>query len=235
VFVLRPNGGGRSQLTPKGVYNSGPSACGDGRYVIFVSWQGQQQALWRIDSNGSDPVRVTNDSWVTFPECSADGKSVVYRSVSIGPHGELLADSLWTVPTTGERPPQLLVREAELWWGSETSPNGQMIAYIVAPADRSSVGRLIVIPFSGGPPIYQSDWPADMGRPHWAAQTVALEYILTRDSVSNIWQQRLTGGPPQQITNFKSGLIFDFAWSREGKQLGLIRGSRSSDVIMISH
>jgi len=29
-------------------------------------------------------------------------------------------------------------------------------------------------------------------------------------------------------------LIFDFAWSPDGKQLALTRGSQSSDVILIS-
>jgi serine/threonine protein kinase len=234
VFTLNPNGSGRSQLTPKEAYNMWPSACGDGRYVIYVSWRGQQQALWRVDSNGSDPVRLTNDSWVVYPECSPDGKSVVYRGVILGPGGAIV-DGLWIVPTTNERPPQLIVRESELWWASQISPDGKMIAYVVAPAERSSVCQLKVIPFTGGAPIYQRDWRGDFGPPRWAPDSRALEYLLTRDGTSNVWQQKLTGGPPKQITNFKSGLIFDFSWSRDGKQLGLIRGSQSSDVIMISH
>jgi eukaryotic-like serine/threonine-protein kinase len=235
VFTLNPNGSGRSQLTPKEAYNLWPSACGDGRYVIYVSGRRQQeQALWRVDSNGSDPVRLTNDSWVIFPECSPDGKSVVYRSISVGPGGAI-ADGLWTVPITGERPPQLIAKEPQLWWASQISPDGKIIAYVVAPAERSSVCQLKVIPFTGGAPIYQRDWRGDMGPPRWAPDSAALEYRLTRDGTSNVWQQKLTGGPPKQITNFKSGLIFDFSWSRDGKQLGLIRGSQSSDVIMISH
>jgi Tol biopolymer transport system component len=53
--------------------------------------------------------------------------------------------------------------------------------------------------------------------------------------VSNIWQQKLTGGTPKQITNFDSGQIFAFDWSRDGRQLALTRGSESSDVIPISN
>jgi Tol biopolymer transport system component len=68
----------------------------------------------------------------------------------------------------------------------------------------------------------------------WAPDGKALDYILTRGGASNIWRQALAGGPPKQITNFQSDLIFDFAWSRDGKQLALARGSTSSDVILIS-
>ena len=37
----------------------------------------------------------------------------------------------------------------------------------------------------------------------------------------------------KRITNFESGQVFDFDWSRDGRELALIRGSESSDVIMI--
>ena len=57
---------------------------------------------------------------------------------------------------------------------------------------------------------------------------------MTRNGVSNIWRQNLAGGMPKQITNFVSGQIFDFDWSRDGKQLALTRGSESSDVILIT-
>jgi hypothetical protein len=61
----------------------------------------------------------------------------------------------------------------------------------------------------------------------------ALAYIDTRQGVSNLWAQPLAGGPPEQITDFKSELIFEFAWSRDGKQLALARGTQTSDVVLI--
>jgi Tol biopolymer transport system component len=70
---------------------------------------------------------------------------------------------------------------------------------------------------------------------HWAPDGQALDYALTRGGASNIWRQPLAGGPPKQITNFKSDLIFFFAWSRDGKQLALERGTISSDVVLISN
>jgi hypothetical protein len=59
--------------------------------------------------------------------------------------------------------------------------------------------------------------------------------VLTRNGAANIWEQPIAGGPPRQITNFTSGLIFDFSWSRDGKQMFLSRGENSSDVILISN
>jgi len=72
-------------------------------------------------------------------------------------------------------------------------------------------------------------------QPHWAPAGDAVEYALTRSGVTNIWRQKLGGGTPKQITNFESGQIFDFAWSHDGSQLALTRGSESSDVVLISN
>jgi len=45
----------------------------------------------------------------------------------------------------------------------------------------------------------------------------------------------LDGGPSKQLTNFKPDLLFPFAWSRDGRQLALARGSVTKDVILISN
>jgi Tol biopolymer transport system component len=52
--------------------------------------------------------------------------------------------------------------------------------------------------------------------------------------VSNIWSQPLNGGKPVQLTNFTTGRIFNFDWSRDGKWLALARGSMTNDVVLIS-
>jgi Tol biopolymer transport system component len=94
---------------------------------------------------------------------------------------------------------------------------------------------LTVVPFGGGSPVYKFDMPMGAGEIHWAPDGKALDYTLTRGGATNIWRQALTGGPPKQLTNFKSDLIFSFAWSRDGKQLALARGSTASDVILITN
>lgn len=124
------------------------------------------------------------------------------------------------------------------------SPDGKLIAYLTWPSvpvenlaspSGSKPNQVKVIPFEGGAPLYHFDWPASASDPRWAPTGDAIEYGLTRNGVSNIWQQKLKGGPPKQITNFTSGLIFYFDWSLDGRQMALARGSQSSDVILINN
>jgi hypothetical protein len=44
---------------------------------------------------------------------------------------------------------------------------------------------------------------------------------------------RLSGGAPEQITDFGSDRIFAFAQSHDGRRLAVARGTVQSDVVLI--
>jgi len=236
LFSLDPAGNGRTLLTPNEHLNWFPSFCGDGRYIVYSAYRQEKLGIWRMDADGSNPVRIADETVAITPQCSPDGKWVLYLS---GP--------AWIpvrVPITGSQSPEVLTQApASGASSSGVSPDGKLIAYLafsdptveIASPSASKPLRLVAIPFDGGAPLYQFDWPPTAGNPRWAPRGTALQYILTKNGVSNIWERKLTGGPPKQITRFESGLIFDFSWSPDGKQLALTRGSQSSDVIMIKN
>jgi Tol biopolymer transport system component len=233
VFVVNPDGGGRTLLTPDDRFNRDPSVCGDGRYIVYIAYREQKQGIWRMDADGSNPMRIADETFAISPQCSSDGKWVVYlRGPSWAPV---------RVNISGAKPPEVLAQDFVEGFSLKVSPDGKQIAYLVSPVanpaspSASRPIQLKVIPLDGGAPAFQFDFPAAASAPRWAPDGEAVEFALTRNGVSNIWQQKLTGGPPKQITKFESGLIFDFDWSRDGRQLALTRGSVSSDVILISN
>ncbi|MGD0008590.1 MAG: protein kinase [Terriglobia bacterium] len=225
LFAVNPDGSGHTLLTPSEQLNWEPSACGDGRHIVFLSYREQKVGVWRMDADGSNPVRLADETLASYPQCSPDGKWVVYQQGAWR--------TMVQVPISGEKPPQVVTQDRGT--SPRISPDGKLIVYLAHSSAASKPNQMKVIPFGGGTPIYQLDWPAAAGAPRWAPDGKAIQYVLTREGVSNIWQQKLAGGPPIQITNFKSGRIFDFDWSRDGKQLALTRGSENSDVILISN
>jgi Tol biopolymer transport system component/predicted Ser/Thr protein kinase len=233
LFTVNPDGSGRTLLTPDDRFTREPSVCGDGRYIVYAASREQKQGIWRMDADGSNPMRIADETFAISPQCSPDGKWVVY-----------LRGPSWVpvrVSTSGAKPPEVLAQDFVAGFSLKVSPDGKRIMYLASPVENpaspsaSRPNQLTVIPFDGGAPVYQFDWPTPLGALRWAPEGEAVEYALTRNGVSNIWQQKLTGGPPKQITKFESGLISDFEWSRDGKQLALTRGSESSDVILISN
>jgi len=77
--------------------------------------------------------------------------------------------------------------------------------------------------------------PSDVSDLRWSPDEQSLQYLLTRNGATNMWEQPVGGGEPKQFTKFTSGRIFDFDWSADGKQLLLARGETNSDVVLLSH
>jgi Tol biopolymer transport system component len=69
----------------------------------------------------------------------------------------------------------------------------------------------------------------------WSPDGKSLQYLLTQNGATNIWEQPLDGGKPRQLTTFQSGRIFDFHWSRDGKRLLMTRWEVSSDAVLINN
>jgi Tol biopolymer transport system component len=243
LSVLNSDGSARALLTANDYPVGDPSVCGDGRYVVYSTYREQKAGIWRMDADGSNPIRIADETLATSPQCSPDGKWVIYIQVA--------SMTLMRVTITGEKPPETITQSPAAWVLDVLafSPEGKRIAYLAppdTPIEKSSSpsvflpsasrpNQLKVITFDGDTLLKYLDWAASAWRPRWAPRGDAIDYILTRNGVSNIWQQRLTGGPPKQVTHFDSGEIFDFAWSRDGRQLALTRGSESSDVILMSN
>ena len=185
-----------------------------------------------MDADGSNPIRIADEMFAISPQCSPDGKWVVYLR---GPSWNLVKASI-----TGAKPPEVLAQGGD---SLRISPNGKRILYLASPdlpenpdsPPESHPYQLKVIPFDGGVASYHVAWPVSAQVARWTPAGDAVEYALTRNGVSNIWRQKLAGGAPKQITNFESGLIFDFEWSHDGRQLALRRGTESSDVILMSN
>jgi Tol biopolymer transport system component len=117
------------------------------------------------------------------------------------------------------------------------SPDGEYIAYIYDQYSGTITPgwKLVVIPAGGGPTLTSFEVPGGASGPRWSPDGTGLQYLLTNEGITNIWEQPLAGGPPRQLTRFTSGKVFEFARSEDGKRLLLCRGEVSSDVVLMSN
>jgi len=233
-FDLRgSDGAGKTILLADSVPSVAPSACGDGRYIVFSSTRsGKGIGIWRMDSRGSKFQPLTNGLQDDSPVCSPDGKWVVYRSFT-GGHS-----AVWKVPIDGGTPVLLSSGDGSF---PAISSDGKLVAYrsIVPSGSNATESKyrsiLVVVSNNGGPPLYtiEAD-PRVFGAIRFTPDGHALSYAVNEHGASNLWVQPLSGGAPRQLTDFKSDLIFDYAWSRDGRQLALSRGQVSRDVVLLT-
>lgn len=117
----------------------------------------------------------------------------------------------------------------------QVSPDGTQLAFGYQEGRPVPIPKIAMVATAGGPMHVISQVPLGTRGLAWSPSGKTLQFGLTRNGASNLWEQPLSGGPPRQLTNFASDRIFNFTWSRDGKQLLLIRGDVTSDVILISN
>ena len=232
IWITEADGSRRKQLTDAKSYAIRPTVSTDGRHILFSSDQSGYTNIWRMDIDGRNLKRLTEGTFEVMPSCSPDSQWVVYTSLVTGV-------TLWKVGIDGGQPAQLTNRWAR---GAVISPDGKlMVCWYRDDQGQSSQIKMGIFSFEGGNPIkvfpVQRSALPPVPAPNylrWNADGSAVLYLDTRDGVSNIWSQPLSGEAPTQITDFKTDRIFSFDWSRDGKQLAVARGRQSSDIVEIT-
>jgi Tol biopolymer transport system component/predicted Ser/Thr protein kinase len=221
LVLMNMDGSQRTPLMPNVRSFNTLSNCGD-RYIVFDSNTGKQMELLRTDADGGNPTKLGEEALGS--DCSPDGKWVLYWTTR----------KHYRVPVEGGTPEELssLPPSAGI---VAISPDGKWIAYGFQEGDPVPVPKVGVVAAAGGPPIYTFLLPRGVNGLRWSPDGKGLQCLVTRNGATNVWEQPLAGGAPRQVTNFTAGRIFDFSWSRDGKQLFLARGENTSDVILISN
>ena len=199
------------------------------RYIVFASIrEGNGYAIWRADSRNGGLKRLTygqDDFTRTAPRMET-GWFITVSSRD--------TQMLEKVSIEGGTPSVLAEGE---YYGARFSPDNKAIAAydctnnVCTIRIFSSDGRSLKL-FPLAPHGTLNYW--DYSMLHWTPDGRALTYPLLDGDAMNLWRQPLSGGPPQQMTHFKE-LIFAYDWSADGKQLAITRGSKPSDVVLISN
>jgi serine/threonine protein kinase len=209
LVLMNKDASQRTLLLPEAHNFSQVSSCRD-RYIVFDSFSEKHIDLLRTDADGANPTKLGEEAFAST--CSPDGKWVLYGT----------SKSHYRVPVEGGTPEAIssIPVAASI---VAISPDGKWIAYRFQEGNPVPVSKFGVVPMAGGAPVHILPLPRGATGLHWSPDGKGLQCLMTQNGATNVWEQPLTGGVLRQITNFTSGLIFDFSWSRDGKQLFLAR------------
>jgi eukaryotic-like serine/threonine-protein kinase len=227
IWTMDARGNNQQQLILNELSSVEPVMSPDGRYIVYASYEGRHPHLWRANSDGTNPKQLTSGGDEDLPRFTPDGQWVVYHSIDRGQY------SIRKVSIDGGDP-FTLVND----WSTQpdVSPDGKLVACF-ARRDGATAWEIFVVPIEGGPPMKKFTLPATVEPEwpglRWTPDGTGLTYVSTKQGVSNVWRQALTGGEPKQLTDFTENKIFFFDWSRTG-QLALVRGSETRDLILVS-
>jgi eukaryotic-like serine/threonine-protein kinase len=202
-----------------------PAASPDGRYLLWVAFQGDDGNIWRMNRDGTNPIALTKGALADSTQVSADGRFVIYT----GWNAARDFYTLWKVSIDGGEPTPLLDVPARF---PAPSPDGKFVAIAFTRPVGPNRNRYGLVPIEGGAvkPIEGTSGPTSPIA--WSPDGRALATVRTANGVTNLWSVPLDGSPTRQLTRFTEMTIQRFAWSKDGK-LAVSRGTSSSDIVLI--
>ncbi len=226
--LLDPESGSKTRLAENaGVIISGPSACRDGRYVVFTSAIGKGNRVlnvWRADASGGNLKQLSNGKVDQSPICTPDGRWVIYEDAVNG-------NQLMKVSIDGGKAEKI---SDQLAAGFDISPDSKTIAVAAFGHLGEHVEILALISMDSNQTLKTLQFERPRSGPiRFSPDGKSIVYSFRHGGVDDLWSQSLDGSPGKQITDFKSEHINDFHWSFDGSKLGVIRGHTDSDVVLI--
>lgn len=215
-----------------------PSACGDGKHIVLTLNQlDHGMSIWRADIDGSDMKQLTNGPLDVWPNCSPDGKFVVYDT-AIG-----ASPILMKVGTDGGAPVQL---SRDMLQYPVISPDGSEILASYQSNAAQPV-KLAILGANGGEIRTLIDVPPQMTVGDdggttlaWAKDGKTIFYVVNQQGASTLWAQALpaTGAAlpkARQVMSFGRGVVWAYALSPDARQIVYSLGSPVTDAVLISH
>ena len=229
VWIMAADGSRRVQLTNTPGQDVNPRVTPDGNYIVFLSDRDGANAFWRIALDGSGAMKLSA-SPRPRAAVSADSRWIFFSN----PAGELSRISIdggTPEPVFSDAAKQRLLEPVPAdFHDGLPSPDGSALAGHYSDAEMRGE-RIVVVPLNGGAIKRYKTVPNTAG---WWPDGKSLVYIDTRGGISNLVRYPLSGGAVSPVTKFTAEQIFSYAVSPDQKNLALVRGRVSSDVVLIS-
>ncbi len=223
-YVDKPGGNPR-RVTRSQAYEWYQDIAPDGRTIIFLA----AGAIWRVDADGSNLMRLTPGPWDFRPLVTKDGRWVIFTSLKP-------ETRTWRVPIEGGKPEPLGATNADRgecfknFQARAISPEGRRLAGWVVDKRGST---LAVATLAGSGHRIELLEPYLAGREmRWAPDGRSILYGA--DDRPAIYRKTLDKSPPTVYLDLKNLLhspYFDI--SPDGKQITYAHATASCDVVLI--
>ncbi len=223
LWIMDADGSNARQLTNDGDWDGEPKVSPDGRYIVFTSERGEGRNIWRMEIDGTNLKQLSKGNHEDRPVISPDGKWVIYVSWANDNY------FLWKLPLEGGEPVRLTDKHSH---HPAISPDGKLIACQIQEGETGKGHKIAILPFEGGSPLKIINKEVEF---KWMPGGEALCYADDTLGVANLFSLPLDGSPPKQLTDFKTDWIFGYDWSKDGKQLVMVRGTVKHDAILITN
>ncbi len=234
-WLIDSIGNGKRQITAE--KDASPSnAVTDGKSIFYSVIRKRFSNIEKIDVGGGNLSKITdgNDGQRRSPQISPDG-NWLYYTLRVTNQAKIMRLNLL------DQKEEVFLDDEKVRCGlfMEISPDGK---YLVCPNWRQRTANdndkhnaeltiistetqsvLVYIPIARVSPNFR-----------FSPDSKAIEFIAALNSGTQIMRQGFDESEPKSILSMPNDKIFNFAWSKDGKQIAISRGQQIRDAVLLS-
>ncbi len=213
LYVMDSDGSNRTRLMAgQAGFLSAPTWSPDGSRIAFVSEMDGHADIWVVNSDGSNPVNLTQDEAKDHsPAWSPDGEWIAFASVRETAYWEL-----YLMRPDGSDVQRLT------WWEDASdlyptwSPDGTRLAFATK---RDGNWEIYTMNRDGSNLVRLTHNPADDTNPAWSPDGSRIAFMSTRDGFAEIYVMPVIGGEAVNLSNAPFSSEHGPTWSPDGGRI----------------
>ncbi|MGC2400280.1 MAG: protein kinase [Acidobacteriaceae bacterium] len=207
----------------KGYLLGQPSLCGPDKLVLVgATLQADLRRVYTLHLDGSGLTQVTNGPRDYFPECTADGKWIVYADGT-----DENSETIMRQPLRGGTPEK--ITQGRLWFN--VSSDGKLLA--TAAVDRGAPLQIVSLDTLRAVRSFPAPDHEDFDRFAFSADSKSIFYVTEKGEGATIWRQPLDEAPPVKVAALPGKIVNWIRPSPDGKKLGLIVEAPTSETVLL--
>jgi DNA-binding winged helix-turn-helix (wHTH) protein/WD40 repeat protein len=193
----------------------------------FAVVQKDDNSLVRFNADGTGESTLVRTPTKT-PTCSLKGDSVFYLTPG-------QPQQIMRVPIAGGDPVIIAKIQDGVPVTLRVSRDGNLMAYSSYKGTTADSRFSVSVLRASDGKVIDAIADAKLGAWNfcWSPDGKGLDYISAKDQLADVWTKSLAGSGPTKLTNFGSGEINDFHWSRDGARLLVVWGPANDDVVLL--
>ena len=220
IYTVAAGGGTAVALTRDAATDFAPSWSPDGQFVYFASDRGGSMGVWRVPVDepsgaprgSAEPIATGTDVSMDLPRLSADGRTVIFRSMvqSVNP-AALPFDPV----TRRVGPPTLLQHRTGVLTPTDVSPDGQWLLLVNVPDRHQDV---FLMRSNGRDLSRLTDDDARDWEARFIGRGDSVSFRSNASGTYDAWSIRRDGSNRTRLTNIPEG-VFGSVFSPDGTRL----------------
>jgi len=227
IWIMNSDASGQKQLTSDANADSSPKISADGKSIYFLSNRSGLMSIWRMNTDGTNPVRITENQDVFSLELSPDGKEIFYTARA----ESIYVQKLWKISSDGKDAKQLTEKAAFM---PKISPDGKTIACYFPDAENASL-KLTLLSAENGASLRQIETPSSESFAlfDWKNDGQNLFLAVNQNDAATLWLQPIDGKTPTKLKDWQNENFFRLNVSKDGKNLFYEKGVATNSVLLL--